>query len=423
MVNFIQKGQENVWLPYSQMQIAPKQLEVESTQGCQIKLKDGKVLIDGISSWWSVAHGYNHPKIVRAIKKQVQKLPHIMMAGLANDETYKLAYNLAQITPKNLTKVFFSDSGSTAVEVAMKMAVQYFINQNNNKKTKFVSFKNSYHGDTMGCMSLADLSSGMHKKFKHYLPENYSVDLPRSKDELSKFEDFLKKNKANIAGLIIEPLVQCAGGMKFHSTETLREIYKITKRHGLLFIADECAVAFYRVGKMFACEHAKISPDIMIVGKALTGGFCTLAATITSDEVFDKFLSDDLDNALMHGPTFMGNPLAASAANASLELFINGDYGKKVSAIEGLLIKELEKLKSYKKVRDVRVMGAIGVVEIDTNLEEIFMLREYFVKNEVWLRPFANVIYIMPPLVITKKELLKITDSVIEFFNSSFVEN
>lgn len=419
MVNFIQKGEENIWLPYSQMQIAPKQLEVESTKDCQIKLKDGRFLIDGISSWWSVAHGYNHPKIVSAIKNQVEKLPHIMMAGLANDETYKLAYNIAQITPKNLTKVFFSDSGSTAVEVAMKMAVQYFINQNNNKKTKFVSFKNSYHGDTMGCMSLADLSSGMHKKFKHYLPKNYSVDLPSSENELNKFEDFIKENKSDIAGVIIEPLVQCAGGMKFHSTDTLKEIYKIIKRHDLLFIADECAVAFHRVGKIFACDHAQISPDIMILGKALTGGFCTLAATVTSDEIFNKFLSNDLDNALMHGPTFMGNPLAASAANASLDLFAKNDYVSKVKVIEELLIKELKKLKSYKKVKDVRVLGAIGVIEIDTTLEEIFMLREYFVENGIWLRPFSNVIYIMPPLVITKKDLLKITDTIVEFFNKS----
>ncbi len=417
-MDFIKKGRENVWLPYSQMQIAPQQLEVESTLGSKIILKDNRVLIDGIASWWSVAHGYNHPKIVAAIKRQVEKLPHIMMAGLANDETYKLAYNLAKITPKGLNKVFFSDSGSTAVEVSMKMAVQYFINKKDHQKTKFISFKNSYHGDTMGCMSLADPTNGMHKKFKKYLPNNYSVNLPCNEDELNKFEDFIKKNKSNIAGVIIEPLIQCAGGMKFHTKEVLKAIYNISKKHKLLFISDECAVAFYRTGKFFACEYANITPDIMIVGKALTGGFCTLAATITSDQIFNEFLSDDLDKALMHGPTFMGNPLAASAANASIELFLRDNYTQKVKDIEKILIRELEDLKSFNKVKDIRVLGAVGVVEIDISLQEIFQIRERFVDKGIWLRPFSNVIYIMPPLIISRDELLMITNSIKEIIDA-----
>jgi adenosylmethionine-8-amino-7-oxononanoate aminotransferase len=410
--NYIKKGQKHIWLPYTQMKNAPEQLEVESSKGSKIYLKNGKELIDGISSWWSVAHGYNHPKIVSAIKKQAQKLPHIMMAGLANDETYKLAYNLAKITPKGLNKVFFSDSGSTAIEVAMKMAVQFFINKKEYKKTKFVSFKNSYHGDTMGCMSLADLSSGMHKKFKNYLPDNYNINLPKNQSDLNEFDEFIQKNQSNIAGLVIEPLVQCAGGMIFHSPEMLESIYKIIKKYDILFIADECAVGFYRLGSFFACNKAAITPDIMILGKALTGGFLSMAATITSDYIYDNFLSDNLDNALMHGPTFMGNPLASCAANASIDLFLSQNYEKKVQNIEKILKKELKDLKNSNKVIDVRVLGAIGVIEIDSDFEEMLYLREFFASEGVWLRPFANVIYIMPPLVISKKDLLKITNTI-----------
>lgn len=417
LINFIEKGKKHIWLPYTQMQIAPDQLEVESTKGCKIKLKDGRVLIDGIASWWSVAHGYNHPKISSAIQRQLKKLPHIMMAGLANDETYKLAFNLERITPEGLNKVFFSDSGSTAVEVAMKMAVQYFINQKNFQKTKFISFQDSYHGDTMGAMSLADLNGGMHQKFKNYLPQNYNLPLPQNEGEFKNFENFIKNNQEDIAGVIIEPLIQCAGGMKFHSPQTLKNIFEITKKQKLLFIADECAVGFYRTGKFFAINHTKITPDILILGKALTGGFMTLAATITTDEIFNKFLSNDLDQALMHGPTFMGNPLACSAANASIELFEDENFQEKVKNIETILKKELEPLKTHPKVKEIRILGAVAAIEIKTDLQEIFALREYFVKKGIWLRPFSDVIYLMPPLVISKKELLKITKAINDFFH------
>lgn len=410
--DFIKEGKKHIWLPYTQMQIAPDQLEVESTKGSKIKLKNGQILIDGVASWWSVAHGYNHPKITSSIKRQLKTLPHIMLAGLANEETYKLAHNLIRISPQGLNKVFFSDSGSTAVEVAMKMAVQYFINQKNFQKNKFISFKNSYHGDTMGCMSLADLNDGMHQKFSHYLPQNYNVDLPQDDESFKIFEDFIKSNQANIAGLVIEPLIQCAGGMKFHSPENLRKIFEITKKYNLLFIADECAVGFYRTGKLFACNHCDITPDILILGKALTGGFMTLAATITTDEIFNKFLSNNLDQALMHGPTFMGNPLACSAANASIELFEEEDFENKVANIKKILKEELLSLQKLDKVVEVRVLGAVGVVEIKTNLEEIFLLRKYFAQNGVWLRPFSNVIYVMPALTIKKSEIIKITRTI-----------
>ncbi|MFT6077374.1 MAG: adenosylmethionine-8-amino-7-oxononanoate aminotransferase [Myxococcota bacterium] len=415
--NFIKKGAKNIWLPYTQMKIAPEQLEVESADGVRIKLKDGRELIDAISSWWSVAHGYNHPKIVEAITSQAKKLPHIMMAGLANEETYKLAYNLAKITPKGLNKVFFSDSGSTAVEVAMKMAVQFYINKNSsnfkNQRTKFVSFKNSYHGDTAGAMSLADNKRGMHRKFSNYLMKNYNLNLPDNAKKLQEFDDFLRRNQTTIAGVFVEPMIQCAGGMKFHSPETLQEIYKITKKYNLIFIADECATGFYRTGKYFACNHAQISPDIMIVGKALTGGSMTLAATITTDEIYNQFLDDDLHFALMHGPTFMGNPLACAAANASLELFDQNNYEQKVDKISQILTRELEKCRSLSVVSDVRVLGAIGVVEVkDFDWEDIFQIRKDFAESGIWLRPFGNVVYIMPPLVIDENDLTKITDAI-----------
>ncbi|MES2676927.1 MAG: adenosylmethionine--8-amino-7-oxononanoate transaminase [Pseudomonadota bacterium] len=424
MSNFIKKGQPHIWLPYTQMQIAPEQLEVASTSGVKIKLNDGKELIDGISSWWSVAHGYNHPDIVAAISKQAQILPHIMMAGLANEETYKLAYNLAQITPAGLNKVFFSDSGSTAVEVAMKMAVQFYINRDHSKlktrRTKFISFHNSYHGDTAGAMSLADTKQGMHRKFSTYLMKNYNINLPVNDKGLQQFDDFLRRNQYTTAGIIIEPLVQCAGGMKFHSPEILRAIYDITKKYNLLFIADECATGFYRTGKYFACNHADITPDMMIVGKALTGGFMTLAATIVSDEIYNQFLSDDLKFALMHGPTFMGNPLACAAANASIELFKNNQYEKKVAQIAKILKRELEKCRSLAKVKDIRVLGAIGVVEVKGfDWQDIFKLRKDFIKEGIWLRPFGDVIYVMPPLVIKEADLVKITNAIFKLLKAN----
>lgn len=388
------------------------QLEVASAKGSKIFLKDGRVLIDGISSWWSVAHGYNHPHIIKELVKQAKLLPHIMLAGLANDQTYKLAHRLCKFT--KMDKVFFSDSGSVAVEVAMKISWQYYINLAQKEKTKFISFKNSYHGDTTGAMSLADLNCGMHEKFKNILLENFSLDLPQNQNDLEKFEKFVAENKNILAGIFIEPLVQCAGGMRFSSPEILKAIFDIAKKYEILFIVDECAVGFYRLGKKFACDHAKITPDILILGKALTGGTISLAATLVNDKIFKSFLGDSLDLALMHGPTFMGNALACAAANASLDLFEKIDYEKKVSAIEKFLKKELKKCLNLKGVKDVRVLGAIGVVEIDGDFNKMIKLRKSFVELGVFLRPFSNCIYIMPALNVSKSDLKKIIDAAFE---------
>lgn len=408
----ISRGADHIWLPYSQMQNHLPQLEVKTARGSKIFLKDGRVLIDGIASWWSMAHGYSHPHIVKEIVRQAKILPHIMLAGFANDETYKLSYRLCQFS--KMDRVFFSDSGSTAIEVAMKICWQFHINSGATSKTKFISFKNSYHGDTTGAMSLADLNSGMHQKFQKLLLENFSLDLPKNQNDLNAFEDFVKKNKNILAGIFVEPLIQCAGGMRFGDVEILRQIFVIAKKHDLLFVADECAVGFYRSGKKFAVNHAKISPDILVLGKALTGGSMTLAATLVSEEIFKKFLGNSLDLALMHGPTFMGNPLAASAANASLDLFERENYEEKVFADEKFLKKELEKCRNLKNVKDVRVLGAVGVVEVDGDFKQMLSLRKKFVEAGVFLRPFANCIYTMPALNIKKSELKKITDSVFE---------
>ena len=410
--NDIKLGTNHIWLPYTQMLNHLPQLEVEKTKGSKIYLKNGKILIDGISSWWAVSHGYNHPHIIKNLIKQAKKLPHIMLAGFANDATYQLAHRLAKFC--EMDKVFFSDSGSTSIEVAMKMAWQYHFNCGNIERKKFVSFKNSYHGDTTGAMSLADLQSGMHQKFSELLLKNYCLDIPKNLEDFEFFENFLAEKNSEIAGIFIEPIVQCAGGMKFHSPQILEKIFEICNKYEILTIVDECATGFYRTGKKFAFKHTKYHPDILTVGKALTGGVVGLSATLTSNKIFEKFLDNSLDKALMHGPTFMGNALACACANASLDLFENGDYQKKVAKIEKILQKNLKKFKNFEKVKEVRAIGAIGVIEIETNWEEIKLLRKKFIEKGIFLRPFGNVIYIMPPLNISSKDLALIFKAIYE---------
>ena len=408
----IKLGSNHMWLPYTQMLNHLPQLEVEKTKGSKIYLKNGKILIDGISSWWAVSHGYNHPHIIINLIKQAKKLPHIMLAGFANDATYQLAHRLAKFC--EMDKVFFSDSGSTAIEVAMKMAWQYHFNCGNIERKKFVSFKNSYHGDTTGAMSLADLKTGMHQKFSELLLQNYCLDLPKNLEDFTFFENFVAEKKSEIAGIFIEPIVQCAGGMKFHSPQILEKIFELSKKYEILTIVDECATGFYRTGKKFAFMHTKYHPDILTVGKALTGGVVGLSATLTSNKIFEKFLDNSLDKALMHGPTFMGNALACACANASLDLFENENYQEKVAKIEKYLQKNLKKFEKFEKVKEVRAIGAIGVIEIDTNWEEIKLLRQKFIEKGVFLRPFGNVIYIMPPLNISSKDLALIFKAIYE---------
>ncbi len=417
--NWLKDGMDNIWLPYTQMKTSPLSLPVISTDGVRIQLEDGRELIDGIASWWSACHGYNHPHIISEMQKQLKQMPHIMFAGLAHEQAYKLAKRLADITPKGLEKVFFSDSGSTSIEVALKMAAQYWHNKGKAKKSKFLCFRNSYHGDTMGCMSLADSENGMHKNFNNYMPKQYVVDIPSDEYAFAEFDELLGAIGSGIAAVIIEPLVQAAGGMKFHSADVLAEIYRITKKHDILFIADEVATGFGRTGSMFSCEEAAISPDIMCLGKALTGGAIGLAATITTDEIFEAFLGDDLHQAFMHGPTFMANPLACAAANASLDLFKSEPRLEQIEAIENQLREELQACRKSDLVKDVRVKGAIGVVQLHkTDWNFIFKLRAKFIEQGVWLRPFGDIIYIMPSFTITKDELHKLTKAVINAVKS-----
>ncbi len=405
-------GIKHMWLPYTQMQNHLPQLEVEYAKGSEIFLSDKRKLIDGIASWWSVAHGYNHPHLIEAVIKQVQNLSHIMLSGFCVETTYKLAHRLCKFS--QMDHIFFSDSGSTAIEVAMKIAWQFNINRGQKNKTKFISFKNSYHGDTTGAMSLADLKSGMHKKFSKILLKNHAINLPKNQNELNIFEQYLAKNNAQIAGLFIEPIIQCAGGMHFHSKEILSEIFTICRKQKILIIADECATGFYRTAEKFAFQYTKIIPDILILGKALTGGMMTLSATLTSSEIYNSFLGEDLNMAFMHGPTFMGNPLACSVANASLDLFEQENYFVKVKNIEKILQTELLPIKKFKKINNIEILGAIGVIYVDLSWQETLKLRSEFIKKGVFLRPFANTIYLMPPLNINNQQLKFIIDKIKE---------
>ena len=404
-------GWEHIWLPYAQMQTTPAQLPVNSAKGCTIELEDGRKLLDGISSWWSMCHGYQHPHIVEAVKKQADTLSHVMFAGLAHEPAFRLAERLAKLAPEGLERVFFSDSGSTAVEVALKMALQYWKNQGKPKKNKFICFTGAYHGDTFGAMSVSQ-RGGMHSAFDNLLIKQYVLDLPSDEYSFAEFETLVKDISNSVAGLTIEPLLQGAGGMRFFSADVLAEIRRVCRENDILFIADEIATGFYRTGTRFACEEAGISPDILCIGKALTGGTMTLAATLAQKTVFDGFLGDELEKALMHGPTYMANPLACAAAHASLDLFEKENYHQKVEAIETQMAEHLLPLETKPGVVDVRVRGAVGVVQLDPAAMDMFALRAQAVELGVWLRPFHDVIYIMPPLVITPSELQILLDAV-----------
>lgn len=399
-------------MPYSQMKHEMAPIAVDRTEGVRLHLADGRTLIDGLASWWTSCHGYNHPHLVDAIAKQLQRMPHVMMGGVHHEPALRLATRLARLLPGDLNRVFLSDSGSVAVEVAMKMAIQFYRNQGHQKRTRFVSFENAYHGDTTGAMSLCDPSRSMHSAFGEGLLSQISVALPGTQEDLDRFDDLLSKHQSDLAGVFIEPIVQGAGGMRFHHAKTLAGIAECCRRHRVLLIADELATGFGRTGTMFAIEHANVVPDIICLGKALTGGAMGMAATVATDRVFEAFWSDDSSHALMHGPTFMGNPLACAAANASLDLFESEPRLQQVAAIEKQLLRQLEPCREMKRVVDVRVKGAIGVVQVD-RLDHVEKLRDRFVQRGVWVRPFGDCLYITPSLVIEPDDLKKLTDAMV----------
>lgn len=394
------------------MKTARQSLQAVSTQGSLIRLADGRELIDGIASWWTACHGYNHPHIQAALRDQLERMPHVMFGGLVHEPALKLAARLAQKTPGDLNHVFFVDSGSVAVEVAMKMAVQYWLNKGQSRP-KMVSFRHGYHGDTMACMSVCDPDESMHSLFRDYLPKQFLADLPTDDASEKAFDDLLAREKENIAAVLIEPLVQGAGGMKFFPPETLRRVAKACSRHGALLIADEIFVGFGRAGSLFACEQAGITPDIMCLGKGLTGGALSLAATVARPHVFEAFLSDDPARALMHGPTFMANPLACAAANASLDLFECEPRMEQVGRIETLLREGLAPCVKIPGVVDVRVRGAIGVVQC-RNLGVHAALRTSFAEQGFWIRPFGDIVYLTPAFTIREDQLAALTSAICE---------
>ncbi len=404
--------QHRLWLPYRQERTAPEPSLVARTQGARIILADGRSLIDGISSWWTACHGYNHPVIAAAVADQLEKMPHVMLGGLVHEQALTLADRLAELLPGDLEHVFFSESGSVAVEVGMKIAVQYWLNQGVHGRSRFLAFRNAYHGDTFAAMSVCDPQEGMHRLFGDLVAGQLIVDLPRSRDELAAFERIVERHRGELAGIILEPLVQAAGGMKFHSAEVLAAIAEIAARYDVLLLLDEIATGFGRTGSLFACEQAAITPDIIMLSKALTGGTLPLAATVATRRVHAAFLSENPEHALMHGPTFTGNALACAAANASLGLFATEPRLEQVAAIEARLADGLAECRALVHVVDVRVKGAIGVVQLD-RVPNLDGLRQALLAEDVWVRPFHDVVYLMPPFVMGEDDLQALTAAVV----------
>jgi adenosylmethionine---8-amino-7-oxononanoate aminotransferase len=404
-------GIAHVWLPYAQMKTVRPPLPVVRTQGSRIQLADGRELIDGIASWWTACHGYNQPHIRQAMERQLGEMPHVMFGGLAHEPAITLARRLSALLPGDLDRVFFSDSGSVAVEVALKMAVQYWINRGLRGRHRFVAFKGGYHGDTTGAMGVCDSEDGMHALFAGLLPQHHIVELPDSEERAAALDKFLDAHADGIAGIIVEPLVQGASGMKFHEPAVLKRLRAAADKYDLLLIFDEIFTGFGRTGTMFACEAAHVVPDIVTLSKALTGGTLGLAATVATRKVFEAFWSDHPKAALMHGPSYMANALACAAANASLDLFEREPRLQQVAAISSALSRDLEPCRSLRGVKDVRVKGAIGVVEME-RITDLNALRARFVEQGVFIRPFGNIIYLTPAFTIDPDDLARLTQAV-----------
>lgn len=403
----------HVWLPYAQMKTVSPPLPVARTQGARIFLADGRELIDGIASWWTACHGYNHPHIRQAVEAQLASLPHVMFGGLVHEQALRLAGRLARLLPGGLERVFFSDSGSVAVEIALKMAIQFWINRGVRGRNQFVAFHGAYHGDTLGAMSVSDLDAGMHAAFADFLPKQISLGPPHEAVTILTLEHVLEEQRNTIAGIIVEPLVQGAGGMRFHDINVLRHLRTLADAHDVLLIFDEVFAGFGRTGSMFACEQAKIAPDIIALSKALTGGTLPLAATVATAKVFDAFWSDDPKKALMHGPTYMANALGCAAANASLDLFETEPRLQQVAGLAAAMARGLAPCRELKGVTDVRVKGAVGAVELE-RIGDLDAMRARFIELGVFVRPIGNVIYLTPAFTIAPDELRVLMNAVIK---------
>jgi len=419
---------QHIWHPYSAIGSGHALYHVDSAEGCTLTLKDGTKLIDGMASWWSVIHGYNHPTLNEAITHQLSKMSHVMFGGLTHDPAIELAELLVQITPETLETVFFADSGSVSVEVAMKMAIQYWHSKGSPEKQRFISLRNGYHGDTFAAMSVCDPVNGMHSLFSDTLTKQHFVPAPISAfgaechpDDISALRNTLAKHHHNSAAIILEPIVQGAGGMRIYSADYLRQARQLADEFGVLLIFDEIATGFGRTGKLFALEHANVTPDILCLGKALTGGYMTLAATMTTREI-SSTISAGSPGVFMHGPTFMANPLACSTALASVRLLLASPWQQRVANIEGQLRAGLAPCAALDKVKEVRVIGAIGVVELRQDVDMI-EIQPRFVEQGVWVRPFGKLVYVMPPYVMSDEELAYLCKAILvvirDFHNTS----
>lgn len=404
-------GLDHIWLPYAQMKTAPAPLPVTRTQGTRIHLDDGRELVDGIASWWTACHGYNHPHIRQAVARQLEIMPHVMFGGLVHEQALTLAQRIAALLPGDLDRVFFTDSGSVSVEVAMKMAIQFWLNSGQRKRQTFVCFHGGYHGDTFGTMAVSGSESGMHRMFEGLLHEHIAVALPENDESMAALERVLEQRADEIAGIIVEPLVQGAGGMRFYDAQVLRRLRRLADRFDLLLIFDEIFTGFGRTGAMFACDSAGVIPDIITLSKALTGGTLPLAATVARKKIFEAFWSDDPMHALMHGPTYMANALGCAAANASLDLFEQEPRLDQVARIADLLQNGLAPCRELPGVVDVRVRGAIGVVELE-RVDDLNALRSRFIEEGVFIRPIGSAVYLTPALTIGPDDLAILTRAV-----------